>query len=330
MTKRFSTATTTVALGTLVAFGCGGDGPSGTPVELELPSHFPQPNVPEDNPLTEEKVELGRHLFYDRRLSANETQSCGDCHQQALAFTDGMATAVGSTGEVHPRATMGLTNVVYSATFTWANDLVRSLESQAAVPLFEEDPIVELGLGGREEEMLDRLRADEAYQEMFQGAFPRDDDPFTVQNVLAAIGSFERVLLSTDAPIDRFQQGDTSALSESAQRGLDLFFGEKFECFHCHGGFNFQDALDHQNNTTDQAAFHNTGLYNVDGRGAYPPDNQGLYEVSNEPSDMGHFKAPSLRNVELTAPYMHDGSVATLEEVLEIYAAGGRNITEGE
>ncbi|RLB48232.1 MAG: di-heme enzyme, partial [Deltaproteobacteria bacterium] len=249
---------------------------------------------------------------------------------QALAFADGRATAVGSTMEVHPRNSMGLTNVAYQATLTWANDLVRTLETQALLPIFGESPIVELGMSGKEDILLERLTMDSDYSRMFAAAFPRQDSPITVGNVTKAIAAFQRTLISGRSPYDRYAYDrEMDALTESEKRGLELFFGERLECFHCHGGFNFSASVDHAGTVFDEAAFFNTGLYNIDGRGAYPPQNTGLAEISGNPDDMGRFKPPTLRNIAVTAPYMHDGSIATLDEVLDHYARGGRNVTEG-
>jgi cytochrome c peroxidase len=246
-----------------------------------------------------------------------------------VAFTDTLTVGIGSTGEHHPRNSMSLTNVAYSSTLAWANPLLLSLEQQALVPMFGEFP-VELGLAGMEDELLERMRADARYRRLFAEAFPEEDDPVSVASIVRAIASFGRTLISGSAPIDRYRLGlDDNAISASAVRGIDLFFGERFDCFHCHGGFNFTDNVMHANNPFVEIAFHNNQLYNIDGNGAYPPDNTGVYEITNDPLDMGHFKAPTLRNIELTAPYMHDGSIATLEEVIEHYAAGGRTITEG-
>ncbi len=297
-----------------------------------LPPGFPLPKVPADNPMSKEKVELGRHLFYDTRLSGNGTYACASCHVQEKAFTDGRARALGSTGQVHPRGAMSLTNVAYATNFAWANDVLASLEQQALVPMFGEAP-VELGLAGGEQALGDRLRAVPYYRDAFQRAFPDDADAMAqehlVSRVVYAISAFERTLLSGRSAYDRFTQGDESAISDSAKRGRDLFFSETLECFHCHGNFNFSDSVTHAGTAITESMFHNTGLYNIDGKGAYPPDNRGLMDVSTLPSDMGRFKAPTLRNVAVTAPYMHDGSVATLEDALDHYAAGGRTITSG-
>ncbi|MDF2696148.1 MAG: Methylamine utilization protein mauG [Labilithrix sp.] len=311
----------------------GGDlADAATPVEypFPLPPGFPKPYVPQDNPLTTEKVELGRHLFYDKRLSGNGTQSCASCHEQARAFTDGRTLAIGSTGQSHPRNSMTLANLAYAASLTWPNPVLTELELQARVPLFGIDPIVELGLRGREDEALGRLRAESRYPPLFAAAFPGQLDPFTMDNVLGAIASFQRTLISGNSPFDRFQyRGEVDALTPQQKRGSELFRSETLECFHCHGGFNFTDAVVYKGIPLGDTRFHNTGLYNIGGSGDFPANNRGLIEFTGVPSDMGRFKAPTLRNVEKTAPYMHDGSIATLEEVVEHYATGGRTIEGG-
>jgi cytochrome c peroxidase len=285
--------------------------------------------VPDDNPMSDARVELGRHLFYDRRLSLNETQACGTCHQQARAFTDGRTVSAGSTGQLTPRNAPSLTNVAYNPTLTWMNPLLIHLEDQILVPLFGEDP-VELGFAGREDVLLERLRSDSLYAQLFADAFPGEAEPVTVANIAKAIASFERTLISGESPYDRFVfQGDDAALSESAKRGLELFFSELLECDHCHGGLNFASSLTHAGNLNDPTPFENNGLYNVGGTGAYPEPNTGLEAFTGEPRDMGRMKPPTLRNIELTAPYMHDGSVATLEEVIDHYERGGRLIESG-
>jgi len=297
--------------------------------DWDLPPGFPVPKVPADNPVTPETVELGRRLFYDERLSGNGEQSCGSCHEQARAFTDGRALAVGSTGQAHPRSAMSLGNVAYASSFTWANPTLASLEAQALVPLFGDDP-VELGLSGSLDAALEALRADEDYAALFASAFPREQDAVSLDTITKAIATFQRVLISGRAPYDRFvHDREAGALSASAQRGLGLFFSERLECFHCHGGFNFSGAVTHVGKAFDENTFHNNGLYNLDGAGAYPPDNTGLFASTGAPVDMGRFKAPTLRNIAKTAPYMHDGSIATLAEVIDHYAAGGRNVEEG-
>ncbi len=329
-----------VALAALLAAagaGCGGDealGPDTVvppPVgdfDWGLPEGFPAPRVPEGEVMTPARVELGRHLFYDVRLSGNETQSCASCHQQEAAFSDGLAVAVGSTGELHPRNSMGLTNVGYQPALNWANPNERNLAHQSLTPLFGEDP-VELGLAGMEDELFARLRADTTYQRLFAAAFPDRPDPISIETITRGIAAFQRTMISGNSAVDRYRRGDREALTPSARLGQALFFSERLECFHCHGGLGFTGTFDFEGKSSPEIEFHNNGLYNIGGTGAYPPHNTGLHTFTQRPEDMGRFKAPTMRNIELTAPYMHDGSIATLEEVLDHYAAGGRTVESG-
>jgi cytochrome c peroxidase len=321
----------------LLGIGCGDD--AGSEAEAwvwDLPETVPPPRVPDDNPMTVAKVELGRFLFYDKRLSGNETQSCASCHRQELAFTDGLAQAEGSTGQLHPRSSMSVANAGYAASLTWANESLVRLERQALIPMFGEDP-VELGMANREEELLQRLRDDDRYLQMFAAAFPDEVDPISLDSITKAIAAFQRQLTSFNSRVDRWRQRDRTALNESEQRGMALFFGgtnaagvaDAFECFHCHGGFLFSQSSDHSGQVFDQKFFMNNGLYNLDEEGSYPAGNEGLFDITGDPADKGKFKPPSLRNIAVTAPYMHDGSIETLEEVLDHYARGGRLIESG-
>ena len=294
-----------------------------------LPEWVPKPLVPADNPMTQAKVELGRHLFYEKRLSVNGEQSCASCHIQALAFTDGKTVSIGTTGQTHPRNAMSLANVAYNSVLTWANPLMHHLEQQMLVPLFGEEP-VELGMAGKEAQLLTLLRQDENYARMFAEAFPDKNEVVSIRNLTFAIAAFQRTLLSFNSPYDRYRYGgDNNAISTSAKRGETLFHSERLECFHCHGGLIFSDSVQHERLAFSEIAFHNTGLYNLNPDGDYPSKNTGVYEITHDPKDMGRFKAPSLRNIALTAPYMHDGSIQTLDETIDHYAAGGRTIETG-
>ncbi len=288
-----------------------------------LPAGFPEPPVPSDNPMSATKVELGRRLFYDTRLSVDGEMACATCHKQELAFTDGRPVGVGTTGEAHTRSSMSLANVAYASRLSWADPDLDRLEDQARAPLFGEHP-VEMGLAGMEAEVVATLAADATYQRLFPAAFPDDPAPVSIDNVTRAIAAFERTLVSGDSAYDRYAAGDTSALTEAQVRGMGLFFSERLECFHCHAGFNFSDSVDHQGLPTPQVAFHHTGLYDVDGHGGYPAREVGLAKATERAADHGKFRAPTLRNIAVTAPYMHDGSVSTLRDVLEHYANGGR------
>ena len=302
--------------------------PSQSPYEWSLPSGYPSPVVPVHNPMTDTKIELGRHLFYDTRLSGNNTMSCATCHIQALAFTDGKPQSIGSTGAIHPRNSMSLVNAGYASRLTWANPLLDQLEDQALTPLLGDNPI-EMGMTGREDDIATLLRSEAQYRELVETAFPEDEVPYTLLNAVRSIGAFVRSIVSFNAPYDRYLAGDEAAMSEPALRGMELFFSERLECFHCHGGFNFTDSTTHANTEVIAIGFHNNGLYNLNGNGAYPADNTGLFDMTGEPRDMGRFKAPSLRNIAVTAPYMHDGSISTLDDVLSHYARGGRLTEEG-
>jgi cytochrome c peroxidase len=294
-----------------------------------LPRHFPQPRVPAANPMSEAKAELGRHLFYDARLSGNGAQSCATCHEQQRAFTDGRARAVGSTGERHPRGSMSLVNVAYAAALTWASPSLTRLEDQALVPMFGTHP-VELGLPKDEAVLVGRLRAEPRYQALFTEAFGADEDPFSLDHVTQALATFERTIISAGSAYDRYHtERDDAAISPAAHRGETLFFSQPLSCFRCHGGFAFSGAVDFEGRRDAEVAFHNTGLYNLAGALSYPPPNTGIYEFTGKAEDVGKFKAPTLRNIAVTAPYMHDGSIDTLEDVLAHYAAGGRTIASG-
>lgn len=294
----------------------------------ELPEGTPLPVVPADNPMSEAKVQLGRRLFYDERLSVNNTTACSTCHTQSLAFTDGLARSVGATGELHPRSSMTLVNAAYSGRLTWANHLLDTLEVQALIPMFGEQP-VEMGMAGREAEIVGTLREDAWYREAFPAAFPADSNPYSMLNVVRALASFVRTITSFDSPYDRHLRGDPNALQDDQVRGMNLFFSERLECFHCHGGFNFTDSSTHAGTLAQNVGFHNNGLYNIGGSGDYPSENTGLYDLTGERRDMGRFKAPTLRNIALTAPYMHDGSIPALSGVLDHYERGGRVIGQG-
>lgn len=300
-----------------------GDVPSEvTPWGWMLPPGFPMPIVPEDNPMTVEGVELGRHLFYDTRLSVNGSYACSTCHDPALAFTDGLAQAEGVTGQIHTRGSMSLANIAYAGTLAWANPELHDLESHALVPMFGTEP-VEMGLVD-EADVIARLEVEPRYAELFAAAYPDDPQPMTLEHVTQALASFQRSLISGRSPFDRwFYEGDEDAVSDAVKRGWDLF-NVPGECTYCHFGFNFSNTSYFEGMPTRPLEFQNTALYNLDGDGAYPEGNEGLYAFTGDPADMGAFKPPTLRNIAVTAPYMHDGSIATLEEMLEHYADGGR------
>ncbi len=295
----------------------------------DLPAHFPVPRVPPDNLMSEAKFQLGRSLFYDKRLSGNGTMACASCHFQHLAFTDGKAVSTGSTGMLTSRSAQGLANSAYHPYLTWANYSLVTLERQMLNPLLGENP-VEMGVNdGTMPLVLQRLHDDKKYVQQFKQVFPNQADPITLDNCVKAIATFQRGLISANSRYDQFLQHKV-VLSDSETRGRVLFFSEKAQCSHCHSGFNFTDQTITAANENVPTPFHNTGLYNIDGKGGFPEGNRGIFELSNKPADMGAFRAPSLRNVAVTAPYMHDGSIANLNQVLNFYAGHGRVIAQGE
>jgi cytochrome c peroxidase len=271
------------------------------------------------------KVELGRYLFYDKRMSVNGQESCATCHRQELAFTDGRARAEGTTGEGHPRSSMSLVNVAYAPYLTWANENLTSLEEQALTPMLGEVPI-ELGLKGHESDFLAAAKTTPVYQQLFPVAFPGESDPYTLKNVTKAIAAFERSIVSIRSRYDRYRYGgEASAISPAAKRGEIVFgSGERGGCFECHGGWNFSGGIRYEasggsaRETEPGGSFFNTGV------SLYAAPNRGLYEQTKKDEDLGRFKVPSLRNIAVTAPYMHDGSMATLDEVIDHYGSGGK------
>lgn len=314
----------TAALLAMLLAACGKA--RNTPYEWKLPPGFPLPIVPADNPMTVEKVTLGRRLFYDVRLSGNQTQSCATCHVQAHGFAEPAKTATGSTGEAHHRNTMSLTNVAYNATFTWAHSGITSVEQHVPIPLFGDAP-VEMDAARHQSEILARVSSDPQYVREFEAAFGGGAIDF--DRIAKAIASFVRSMTSFNSPFDRYAYyADDTALTEAQVRGMNLFMSERLECSHCHSGFNFSQFVTHESSRVEDRAFHVTGLYFLDDPSPSRFD-FGLSLVTKQEADRYKFKAPTLRNVARTAPYMHDGSLATLEEVIDFYASGGRNIESG-
>ena len=293
------------------------------PYVWDLPDWLDPPPVPADNPMTAEKVELGRRLFYELNLAGPSYMSCATCHDPAKAFTDGRPVAIGVTSEFHPRNSMGLQNVAYHTVLTWADPDPVNLEEQMLTPMFGQNP-EEMAITGFEGRVLDFLKNDPIYPGLFAAAFPETSGTIDFDAVTRAIASFERTLVSANSPRDRYLYADDeAALSGPAKRGAGLFHSEELGCAYCHTGLHLTDAIPEPN-------FHNNGLYNLDGAGALPEGNQGLIEHTGRAGDMGKFRTPSLRNVAVTAPYMHDGSLASLDAVIDHYAAGGEAARGGE
>lgn len=310
--------------------------------QWQVPSNFPLPKEKSDNVMSVEKVKLGRYLFYDKRLSENMTQSCSSCHSQARGFAQGLPASFGSTGEVTSRNAMAIVNLAYMPVFTWNNNLILRLKQQALLPIFAEDP-VELGFAGKHEILLSRIADDEFYVELFARSFPLATKKVTLETITKSLEAFQRSIVSFNSPYDQYKAGNTAAISDAAKRGAGVFFTEKVECFHCHNGINFTLNEDFEGKIEPQIEFHNTGLYNIGPNNRYTSQNPGLKEVSTKDSDEGKFKTPTLRNIALSFPYMHDGSIGcsvgnqdhfdncaseALTNVIDHYADGGRNCTD--
>ena len=270
-------------------------------MKLKLPLGLNEADmiIPEDNPLTPEKAALGQQLYFDTRLSADGTVACATCHNPRFGFTDGQPVSTGMKGQRGGRSAPTTVNRVFSSLQFW-DGRAASLEEQAKGPMVN---AIEMG-NPSHAPVVERLRQITGYREAFKRAFGTAD--FTIEHVAKAIACYERTNLSGNAPFDRFQAGDKTALSAAAQRGLTLF-NQKAQCLRCHSGPNFTDEQ-----------FHNLGVGITK-----PQPDLGRYEVSKQEKDKGAFKTPTLRDIALTAPYFHDGSTQTLEEVVEIYNTGG-------
>lgn len=259
--------------------------------DWKLPAGVAPPPVPADNPMSKAKVELGRRLFYDADLSVDGTMACSTCHEQHRGFADATVTHAGVKGQAGKRNVMGLTNIGYVSPLTWADPTTKTLEAQMPTPVFGEHP-VEMGMFGKEAELIRRISADACYRRQFAEAFPETKGEITVPAMARAVAAFERTLLSFNSPYDRSLKGHSELLSPAAWRGVSLF--EIKGCHTCHRGVNFSDN-----------SFHDIGLPALD-------RDPGVAEKTGNARDRNLFRTTTLRNVALTGPFMHDGSVKTL------------------
>ncbi len=270
-----------------------------TPHQLAVPSYFPLLDIPADNQLTEEGILLGRMLFYDPILSGDSTLSCAGCHKQEYAFSDENQFSTGIDGQKGNRQAMPIFNI------GWVNDLfwdgrAQGAEAQALAPV--ENPVE---MHETWPNAMEKLKRHPDYPSLFYYAFGTWD--ITKEHAAKAIAQFERTLISADSRFDKkffLNDPDPFLLTDEEVDGYFLYNSEKADCFHCHGGSLLTDNL-----------FHNNGL-------DAEHDDEGLSAVTGKATDRGKFKTPSLRNIALTAPYMHDGRFATLEEVLDFYSEG--------
>jgi len=290
-----------VAAVMLTAFKESDSLPEPTPYLLEIPVKFGRAfKIPQDNPLTVEGIELGRMLFYDIQLSRDNTISCSTCHQQKLAFTDGKRFSNGIKGRVTPRSAMSLSNLLWKFRFFW-DGRAGSLEEQALFPI-QDSLEMHLPL----EDAVKKLQATENYPKLFNTVF--GSDQITSDNIAKALAQFERILISSDSKYDKYLRGELELTAEE-MLGMNLFMTHPIpednlrggNCGDCHGSF--------------KIALHGTHNNGLD----IEPRDRGRELVTGKELDRGRFRAPSLRNIALTSPYMHDGRFTTLEEVLDHY-----------
>ncbi|MDE2490709.1 MAG: cytochrome-c peroxidase [Elusimicrobia bacterium] len=276
-------------------FGGGPQYPYKVPLGLKAPS------VPDDDPVTDAKVALGKRLYFDKRLSRDGTVSCATCHDPNRGWTDDAPVSTGIKGQHGTRSAPTVLNAAYMDAQFW-DGRAASLEEQAKGPI--ENPVE---MGFTHKEAAARIAGVKGYAPYFKAAF--GDDRVDIDRIVQAIATFERTVLTGDSPYDRWEAGDKTAMSASAVRGFDLFNDpKKTDCAFCHSGFNFSDS-----------DYHNLGV----GLDKKKPD-LGRFVVTKDPKDWGAFKTPTLRNLKDTAPYMHDGSEKTLRQVVEFYNRGGR------
>ncbi len=254
-------------------------------------------HIPKDNPLTAAKVELGKLLFFDPRLSVDDTVACASCHSPQFGFSNGLATAIGVKGQRGGRSAPVAINRAFSTLQFW-DGRAASLEEQALGPIQ-----ASIEMGHDLKAVVAKLKGIPGYRKRFDNAFGTN---VTSEGIAKAIASFERTLLSGDSPFDRYEAGTKSAISPAGRRGLEIF-RTKAKCTNCHVGVNFSDE-----------EFHNIGV----GMEKPNPD-LGRFAVTKKDTDRGAFKTPTVRDVALSAPYMHDGSLKTLEAVIDYYDRGG-------
>jgi cytochrome c peroxidase len=289
---RRARASRSIATFLLAMAGCASAQVLAAGFDWQLPRGFPEPAVPADNRMSAAKVALGARLFADPRLSVTGKFSCQSCHAPALAFTDGQPRSRGATGELLELNAPTLLNAAYSASFGWTDSGIRTLEQQMRGPLFHPH---ELGLAGREALVEDQLGADPQLARSFAAAFPGEARPVSMENVIRAIAAYERTLFAGHSAFDRYVfGGEHEALSAEQKQGMQLFFSRGTGCASCHGGINFAGPWVDREHPAASAVFADTGTGTA-------------------------VRVPTLRNLAVTAPYMHDGRFATLDAVLDHY-----------
>lgn len=268
--------------------------------QLEIPASITDSVYSDStNFFSPEKAELGKYLFYDKRLSVNSTKSCASCHAPQFSFTDSYRRSVGAFGDFTLHNSPPLVNLVFNNYFTYIDTSLHLPERQINNPMFGVTPI-EMGWKGNEDEILHRIKADSVYSELFKKAFQGEKEKYTVKNVQYAITTFIKTLISLNSPYDTYRNGNKNVLNDAEKRGLSLFESEKLKCNLCHGGINFNRPV------FQQSPYIVTGFSGIESQDSLP------------------YKVPTLRNLAFTSPYFNDGSVESLDDVVNLFAMGGK------
>ncbi len=282
------------------------------------------------------KAEWGKVLFFDSRLSANGKIACSTCHNPQRAFTQNKATSDDIEGHSVHRNSPTLINAAHMDVLTWANPVLRKLENQIIVPLFLDTP-GEMALIRVWPKVRAEVLEKSPHVDFYRSAFPSENNSPETRHIFSALAEYVRSIEAFDSPYDKFLSGHSASLSRKAQRGRELFFSKRTNCSSCHSGVLLSNASKKEflqsrdplaqppakERNGEIVQFAHNGLYNWDGRGGVPTKHEGLYEFTLKLEDRGKFRIPPLRNVARTAPYMHDGSLPTLESVVEHYNRGG-------
>lgn len=265
------------------------------------------------------KREFGHYLFFDKALSFNITKSCSSCHDPKLAFTDGYRKSLGATADLHQRNSSSLLNISSFRYFTASDSTLTTLEKQLQNPFFN-NKFIELGVSGYEDEILKRIKSNSDYQKIFSH-FKQSAHEISMQLIISSLAEYCKQLNSYQSKYDRYLQDPKSnILTESEKEGMNLFFSDTFACSECHGGINFNTPKSNPENIFLKNGFFREYRTNVATKFS---EDFGLYNISHKTQDIGRFRIPSLRNIMLTSPYMHDGNIETITEVLQKYSQGG-------
>lgn len=267
---------------------------------------------------------MGRWLFYDTRLSIDGSRSCGICHEQVKAFSDGLSRGLGIENALLSLNSPSLFNIAWRTELTWYQQF-GDVETHMWTPLFTDSP---MEMGMTEDILEGRLMDFPLYGDLFASAYPDLANPIQTENAIASIAAFTRTIISSNSRYDQWITGDIE-LTPIEEQGMALFFSDRLQCSVCHGGLFFDEPDASVRDSNSRHGYFNTGLYNVGGAGDYPSSSQGLIEVTGDPNDMGVFRIPTLRNLDATYPWMHDGSEIDLRNIIRSYASGGRVVQTG-